>query len=102
MGNDPNLCMYQFKNSIFVLHGLFWAEYVLDKGKLSFLDIQRQSTLSQNEMNKREAQIQRAKALLELEQAVLQHRSRLIRAQEDIMDVRRSLSEIRERLNDLS
>lgn len=55
-----------------------------------------------NEVAKREAEIQRSRTLLNLEKAVLEQRSRLLLAQEDLNDVRRSLKEIRERLVELS
>lgn len=72
----------------------------IDKSLSKYFDVQRPSL--KNEIAKREAEIQRSQTLLNLEKAVLEQRGRLLLAQEDLNDVRRSLKEIRERLVELS
>lgn len=91
--------------SIQIIHYSFakfrFSLYLLiDKNVSKYCDVQRPSM--RNEVAKREAEIQRSRTLLNLEKAVLEQRSRLLLAQEDLNDVRRSLKEIRERLVELS
>lgn len=74
-----------------------------DKKHQNYLDIQKQKvSLSQCDVTKRESQIQRSQTLLKLERRVLEHRGRLLNAQEEIVEVRKTLNDIRERLHELS
>lgn len=49
-----------------------------------------------------EYQIRRSQNLSQIGQRVLEHRGRILRAQGEIVDVKKSLSEIRQRLHELS
>lgn len=54
------------------------------------------------QVKEREAQIERSRSILKIEQGVLEHRNRILHAQEEINDVRRKLVEIREQFDELS
>lgn len=90
--------MFLFYSSFVGFIFLFYCR--IDKDGSKYYAGQRPSL--KNEIVKREAEIQRSRTLLNLEKAVLEQRGSLLRAQEDLNDVRRLLKEIRERLVELS
>lgn len=98
MGNNK-INPYKSVQHIFLVRFNFQSISIDNYGSKHF-DAQRPS--AKNEITQREADIQRSQTLLRLEQAVLEQRGRMLRAQEDIIDVRKSLNEIRERLIELS
>lgn len=54
------------------------------------------------EVKRRDAQIERSRTILGIEKGLLEHRHRILHAQEEINDVRRKLIEIRGQLQELS
>lgn len=100
MGNETSIQIHNFITfySCRLLH--VSLHFRIENSGSKYLDEQRSS--SKNEIAKREAELQRSRTLLNLEQAVLEQRGRILRAQEDLNGVRRSLKEIRDRLVELS
>lgn len=96
MGNDK---INPYKSLKYITYFVCFI-FLIEKYDSKYIDAQR--TSSQNEITKRAAEIQRSKTILKLNEAVLQQRGHILRAQEELNDMRRSLSEIRERFFELS